>query len=67
MKSISAAIVVLAAAILITGGSFIQHGDTRLFVQAVGCAVGLLALWQWTLALKAPERHSKSDEAQAEP
>ncbi len=52
MKSISASIVVLAAAILIVGGSFVQHGDTKLFVQILGCAVGLIGLGGWIVTLR---------------
>jgi len=52
MKAISASIVVLAAAILLVGGSFIQHSDTKLFVQVVGCAVGLLGLGGWLVSLR---------------
>jgi len=44
MKAISASIVILAASILLTGGSFIQHTDTQMFVQIVGCVVGLIGL-----------------------
>jgi hypothetical protein len=46
-KHISAAIIVLAGAILLLGGSFIQHGDTKLFVQVVGCVVGAFGLAGW--------------------
>jgi hypothetical protein len=52
MKAISASIVVLAAAILIAGGSHIQHADTRLFVQIVGCALGLLGLGGWFVSFR---------------
>ena len=52
MKAISASIVVVAAAIILTGGSFIPHGDTRLFVQVVGCLVGIMGLGGWVLALR---------------
>ena len=44
-KHMSAAIIVLAGAILLLGGSFIRHGDTQTFVQFTGTvciAVGLL-------------------------
>lgn len=44
-KHMSAAIIVLAGAILLLGGSFIHHGDTQAFVQFTGSlciAVGLL-------------------------
>ena len=52
MKAISASIIVLAAAILITGGSRLQHSDTKLFVQIVGCIVGLIGLSGWLLSYK---------------
>ncbi len=52
MKTISASIIVLAAAVLITGGSFIQHDHTQSFVQVVGCLVGLIGLGGWFLAFK---------------
>ena len=52
MKAISASIVVLAAAILIVGGSHIQHSDTKLFVQIVGCVVGLIGLGVWFFSLR---------------
>jgi hypothetical protein len=52
MKSISASIIVLAAAILILGGSYIQHNDTQLFVQIVGCGVGLIGLGGWLVSFR---------------
>jgi hypothetical protein len=52
VKCISASIVVLAAAILIVGGSHVRHSDTALFVQAVGCGVGALGLWGWFVSFK---------------
>lgn len=50
-KHISASIIVLAAAILIVGGSYIGHGDTRLFVQVVGCLVCAIGLGGWLLSV----------------
>lgn len=50
MKTISASILVLAGAILITGGSRIQHSDTKLFVQIVGCFVGMVCRLQREIA-----------------
>ncbi|MDD8047207.1 MAG: hypothetical protein PHF14_12150 [Verrucomicrobiota bacterium] len=47
MKSVSAAIVVLAGCILIAVGSLVRHVDTQLFCQVVGCGVGALGLWKW--------------------
>ena len=52
MKAISASIVVLAAAILIVGGSHVKHVDTQLFVQIVGCGVGVIGLWGWFVSFK---------------
>ncbi len=52
MKSISASIIVLTAAILILGGSNIQHSDTKLFVQVVGCIIGVMGLSGWFISLK---------------
>ena len=52
MKAISASIVVLAGAVLLTGGSLVGHADTALFVQAVGSLVGVIGLVVWFLALQ---------------
>ena len=46
-KHISAAIIVLAGAMLILGGSFIGHDDTKLFVQVVGFIFGAVGLTGW--------------------
>jgi hypothetical protein len=51
MKSISASIIVLAAAILILGSSHFT-GDTQLFVMVVGCGVGVAGLLGWFTSLK---------------
>ena len=53
MKSISASIIVLAGAILLVGGSHVQHDDTQLFVMIVGCAVTLIGLGGWYFSMKA--------------
>jgi hypothetical protein len=55
MKLISSSIIVLAGAILLVGGSHIAHNDTALFVQIVGCAVGLIGLGGWILSFKKEE------------
>ena len=47
MKLATASIIVIAAAVLITGGSFIPHGDTKLIAQAVGFLVGVIGLGGW--------------------
>jgi hypothetical protein len=52
MKSVSASIIVLAAAILLAGGAHIQHGDTKLFIQVVGCVIGLMGLGGWLLSFR---------------
>ena len=49
-KHISAAIIVLAGAVLLLGGAFIPHADTKLFVQAVGCVVGAVGLSGWVFS-----------------
>jgi hypothetical protein len=54
MKAVSASIVVLAGAILLAAGSFIQHSDTKVFVQFVGCLVGVIGLGGWFFAFKSP-------------
>jgi hypothetical protein len=46
-KHISASIIVLAGAILILGGSYIRHDDTKLFVQVVGCIFSAIGLVGW--------------------
>ena len=50
-KHISAAIIVLAAAVLIVGGSYIAHSDTKPFVQVVGCIVGAVGLGGWFISV----------------
>ena len=49
-KHMSAAIIVLAGAILLLGGSFIVHSDTRLFVQVVGTVLVAVGLGGWFLS-----------------
>jgi hypothetical protein len=51
MKAISASIIVVAAAILLVGGSHIGHSQTSGFVQFVGCVVGLLGMVGWVYCL----------------
>ena len=46
-KHISASIIVLAGAMLILGGSYIRHADTKLFVQVVGCLFSAIGLIGW--------------------
>jgi hypothetical protein len=49
-KHISAAIIVLAGAVLLLGGSYVGDADTRLFVQVVGCIVGGVGLIGWVFS-----------------
>jgi len=46
-KHVSAALIVLAGAMLLLGGSFIRHNDTQVFVQSVGCLLGVIGLIGW--------------------
>jgi hypothetical protein len=55
-KHISAAIIVLAGAVLLLGGSFIRHADTKLFVQVVGCIVGVVGLIGWIFSSTKSQR-----------
>ncbi|MEX0886722.1 MAG: hypothetical protein WD009_09810 [Phycisphaeraceae bacterium] len=52
MRTISASIIVFAAAVILAAGSFVRHGDTQLFVQAVGCIVGVIGLGGWFVAFQ---------------
>lgn len=47
MKSISAAIVILAGTLCFAAGAFVKHGDTSTFVMLVGGVVALIGLWGW--------------------
>ena len=47
MKAISAAIVVLAGAIVFAAGAIVQHNDTQIFVCSVGGVLGLVGLYSW--------------------
>lgn len=52
MKAISAAIIVLSAAVMLTGGSFIRHEDTKLFVQILGFVIVIAGMAGWYISLK---------------
>ena len=56
MRLMSSSILVLAAAIMITGGSLVPHGDTRVFVQMAGGLVGMAGLAGWLMAYMANDR-----------
>jgi hypothetical protein len=47
MKAISASIIVLAAAVLMVGGSHLVHGQTRGVLQLAACVVGILGMCGW--------------------
>jgi hypothetical protein len=55
MKAISASVVVLAGMILLLGGAFVAHSDSRLFVQSVGCLVGIIGLAGWFSSIRKPD------------
>ena len=46
-KHMSAAIIVLAGALLLLGGAFIAHSDTKVFVQIVGTVLVAFGLVGW--------------------
>ena len=58
MKSISAALIVLAGTAAITIGALISHDQTRLFVQLVGCLVAGIGLLGWMCLLWKPSDDS---------
>ena len=54
MKAVSAAIVVLAGALLMSLGSNVSHNDTRDVLMIIGGAVGVYGLHVWRLELRNP-------------
>ena len=46
-KHMSAAIIVMAGAILLLGGSLIRHDDTQLFLQAFGFILAVFGFMGW--------------------
>ena len=50
MRAVSASILVLASAVCLTGGSYIPHDDTALFVQVAGVLIGIVGLVGWVVA-----------------
>jgi len=52
MRFISAAIVVLSGAIILSSGAHVQHGDTASVVMLIGGGVGLIGLISWWKMLK---------------
>jgi multisubunit Na+/H+ antiporter MnhB subunit len=52
MRSISAAIIILAAAILVTGGAHVPNGGLQGFLVYTGCTVGLIGLGSWFATFK---------------
>jgi len=53
VKAISASILVLASAVMLTGGAF-KGGDDGLFLQIVGGLVGLAGFFAWYFAVINP-------------
>ncbi len=60
MKSISAAIIVVIAAALLFGSALIAHDDTALFIQVVGCIVGIVGIAGWFVSLRTTTRVNDS-------
>lgn len=60
MKSISAGIIVAIAAALLFGSAFIAHDDTALFIQVVGCMVGIVGIAGWFVSLRTTTRVNDS-------
>jgi hypothetical protein len=56
MKSVSAAIIVVAAAALLFGSAFIAHDHTALFIQIVSCIVGIVGIAGWFVSLRTTKR-----------
>lgn len=52
MNAVSSAIIVFAAAVMITGGSFVDHDQTQLFLQATGCVTGIIGFRAWFVACR---------------
>ena len=55
MKSLSAAIVVLAGMFVFGISSLIEHDDTQIFYALVGAVVSALGLWFLFINLQKPE------------
>ncbi len=51
MKALSSSLIILAAAILITGGSHVEQRNTREDVQFLGYAVGVIGLAGWIFSM----------------
>ena len=51
MKSISASIIVLAAAVVLVGGARIRHGQTQIFFIVIGCGIAWAGLCGGYLSL----------------
>ena len=53
MKALSASVIVLAASILVTGGSQINvRSDTRVVLQLAGTVLGVMGLVFWLRSVK---------------
>jgi len=61
MRSLSAAIVVAVAAAFLLIGAFVTHDDTALFIQVVGCIVGVVGLGGWLMTLRPTKSVTDSD------
>jgi hypothetical protein len=55
MKSISASIIVLSGAIVLSAGGLVTHSDTSLFMMFAGGIVGLIGLYGWWVSVQKNE------------
>lgn len=56
MKMLSASIIVLTGGIVLSVGSLVGHHDTKLFLQFVGCGVGITGLMAWHKTFRIPDK-----------
>ncbi len=61
MKTVSASIVVLAGAIVLSVGSLIPHNDTQVTLQLIGGGVGVYGLIVWHREMQGPAGGGSSD------
>lgn len=54
MRTVSASIVVLAGALILSIGSMVSHGDTQATLQLIGGAVGGYGLVVWHTEMRKP-------------
>ena len=62
MKAVSAAIVVVAGALLMSLGGNVSHNDTRDVLMLIGGAVGVYGLVVWHLEIRKPTSTSRDSQ-----